>query len=864
MEFLTDKLVKEPPFGYTQGIKAETFYPALVEELCFHYDNNPLYKKFCDNKGFNPHNSNNNFPSTENAGIERLRSLSQIPPVQVSVFKELGQQLNSVPRENIKLTLQSSATSGIPSSVPLDVITSKRQAKSMVHVIGDYIGNERKPFLIMDVDPASGFRNLLGARYAAVSGYLNFASEAGYFLKIDEATQRYYFDIDGIKDFIAKLGEQSAVVFGFTYILYSEVLRPLSEQGLSFQLTTDSKIIHIGGWKKLEDEKISKEQFNDLASRVFGVKSKDVIDVYGFTEQMGLNYPDCPCGCKHTPLYSEVIVRDVITKEPLPAGQEGLLEFISPVPHSYPGNVVLTDDIGMIVDGDCEYHRGGTRFKVMGRLKKAEIRGCGDILSNKLKFAETSTTSTTTTNTTSTTTTNMSGSGAFNYYYKENTVGVSSQTVDTSTTPASITPEEKIEVIAQQLRTALTWLRKQSVDALIGLISKVATNKWCDDSFASLSISQVQGLKFLISWCNGEYLTQIANEGLRGNRHFADGFISVDDYGTRSMRATSRGLVCHWLAGNVQVLGMFVLIQSLLAKNVNLLRISSRDNGVFEALLRAFEGEIYTTAGGYTVTGDDLLKCIAVVSFPHSNKAAGQKMSLLADARIAWGGAEAVSAVSAFPSKYDCTDIILGPKLSFSVVANEELTDERKAKKLARKIAVDASVFDQTGCASSHNVFIEKNGSITPEQFAEMLGEAMAKTSIQISKGQMTPEEFAAIHSARGIYDFKGRVYGDSESVWTVLYSENLELNAPVYSRVLFVHPANSLDDVLPFITDDIQTIGLAATGYTATDFATKAAERGAVRFPNCGKMLNFESPWDGLFIMDRLVKWNTLGGPLV
>jgi hypothetical protein len=66
------------------------------------------------------------------------------------------------------------------------------------------------------------------------------------------------------------------------------------------------------------------------------------------------------------------------------------------------------------------------------------------------------------------------------------------------------------------------------------------------------------------------------------------------------------------------------------------------------------------------------------------------------------------------------------------------------------------------------------------------------------------------------------------------------------------------------FVNDDIQTIGLAAYGNKASEFATKAAERGAVRFPAPGKMLNFESPWDGMFIMDRLVKWNTLGGPLV
>ena len=239
-------------------------------------------------------------------------------------------------------------------------------------------------------------------------------------------------------------------------------------------------------------------------------------------------------------------------------------------------------------------------------------------------------------------------------------------------------------------------------------------------------------------------------------------------------------------------------------------------------------------------------------------------MSEVADIRVAWGGAEAVTSVSNYPSKYDCVDIIMGPKLSFSVVGNEYLSDERSARKLARKIAVDASVFDQTGCASAHNVFVEKGGNISPEEFAGILAEGMSKVSKQIPKGTMSAEEFAAVHSARGIYDFKGVVYGDDDSIWTVLYSETPELNKPVYSRVVFVHPVNHINDSVEFVNDDIQTIGLAAEAEKASAFATLAAEKGAVRFPVCGKMLNFESPWDGMYIMDRMVSWNTIGGPTV
>lgn len=826
MGMTADELVKRPAYEYTDDEKNRDgmFYEALMEEIRFHYANNPMYRQFCINKDFDPDSFSG--------------AVEEIPPVQVGTFKELGRELSSVPKDNIKITLQSSATSGTPSSVVLDSVTSKRQARAMVRVIGDYIGNERKPFLIMDVDPAEGFREILGARYAAVSGYLNFASEAGYFLKVGP-DRKYYFDINGIKDFVSMHDSESVVVFGFTYILYSEVLRPLTDSGVKIKLPAGSKIIHIGGWKKLESEKIEKEEFNSLAAGVFGVDASDVIDIYGFTEQMGLNYPDCPCGYKHAPLYSEVIVRDIISKKPVQDGEEGLLEFLTPVPHSYPGNAVLTDDIGVIVPGECKCGRPGRRFKVIGRLKKAEVRGCGDILSSKLDFGEM--------------TDNKAGQKSpsrFKYYYE----GCDIEDSDD--------PQVILKKLDDALRSRSDWLCDQPVDALIGLIA-MARDSWKTraDIFSD---AQSQGLQFLISWCSPENLTRIANAGLRGNRRYSDGFDVSDDSPVHLLRAVPRGLVVHFLAGNVQVLGMFVLIQSIMTKNVNLLRVSSRDNGSFEALLSAFKDLEYETPGGYRIAGNDLLKTVALVSYDRSDRKIGEKISQLADVRIAWGGRDAVSAISSYPSQYDCTDIVMGPKLSMSVVAKSAIPDDRKAKKLARKIAIDASVFDQTGCASTHNVFVENGGSISPEEFAGYLAEGMSKVAIQLKKGEMTPEEFAAVHSIRGVFDFKGKVFGDDDSVWTVLYENKAELNSPVYSRVVFVHPVDSILDAAEFVTNDIQTIGLAAETKEAAAFADKAARRGAVRFPVCGRMLNFESPWDGMFVMDRMVRWVTLGGPIV
>ena len=163
-----DQLFTEPVYSDSPQTEA-LFLKALQEELIFHYEHNDMYRQFCNRKGFDPH--------------AELNDIKQIPPVAVSVFKNLGYGLASVPKEDIKLRLQSSATSGTPSTVVVDKITSKRQAKAMVKVMQEFIGKDRKPFLVMDIDPRSEFRSLLGARFAAITGYLNFASKSGFFLK---------------------------------------------------------------------------------------------------------------------------------------------------------------------------------------------------------------------------------------------------------------------------------------------------------------------------------------------------------------------------------------------------------------------------------------------------------------------------------------------------------------------------------------------------------------------------------------------------------------------------------------------------------------------------------------------------------
>ena len=154
---------------------------------------------------------------------------------------------------------------------------------------------------------------------------------------------------------------------------------------------------------------------------------------------------------------------------------------------------------------------------------------------------------------------------------------------------------------------------------------------------------------------------------------------------------------------------------------------------------------------------------------------------------------------------------------------------------------------------------------VSPERFCEILAEAFPKTELQIPKPTVSPEQISAIHSIRGVYDFKGKVWGSENMSWSILLSgdTDCELCKPVYSRALMVHEIEHINDALDIIEDYIQTIGIEAPLDKAIEFANKATAKGVARCPQIGRMLNFEMPWDGVFLIDRLVRWNTLFGPM-
>lgn len=227
------------------------------------------------------------------------------------------------------------------------------------------------PMIIVDCPSVIKNRQSFSARGAGIMGFSIFGTKRLYALNDDMS-----LNVKEIVEFLDKYREEDIFIFGFTYIIWQHFCKELKKHNLHVDLSR-GVLIHGGGWKKLENEKVSSSQFRNELFDICGLKK--VYDYYGMAEQLGSIFIECEHGHMHCSNYSDVIIRNSKDFSVQPIGEKGMMELVSVLPTSYPGHVLLTEDEGVILgEDDCPCGRKGKYFKIIGRIKNAEIRGCSD------------------------------------------------------------------------------------------------------------------------------------------------------------------------------------------------------------------------------------------------------------------------------------------------------------------------------------------------------------------------------------------------------------------------------------------------------------------------------------------------------
>lgn len=405
---------------------------------------------------------------------------------------------------------------------------------------------------------------------------------------------------------------------------------------------------------------------------------------------------------------------------------------------------------------------------------------------------------------------------------------------------------EDLHGLIAELKSKSGYLHDLRVDELIEFFDSLGRS-WSKDPEMKRRFGSM--LNHLIEFMGAKNLTVMIDTALR-NRQALDGFVKLNNEDV-VYHAQPRGLAVHWLAGNVPVLGIFSVLESMLTKNLNLVKASSRAYEDLVVLLESFNN---VNTG--KIKGTELLQTIAVVLVDRSDAETNEMLSMNADIRIAWGGHEAIETIMNLKKRIGTEDIIYGPKYSYAVIGKECLDDY---KKLAQRLAIDVSVFDQYACSSPHTLFVEMGGNITALDFArELAGQLSLVNRTLLPKGRTEPGKVMDMLNIKSKYDMLGEVFSSEKNEWMVVYSEEDGLAEACFSRVIFVRPIKDVNRLAELNDRHKQTLGLAMGRERRFEFADKITVNGIDWCPALGQMSFFESPWDGMFGMDRMVRWVT------
>jgi len=343
------------PYSLNKTEKERILNSFLMDLSRYHYEHCLPYRKMMDSINFD---------------INRDYSYSELPFLPVRLFKMF--ELNSIPKEDIVKTMTSSGTSGqAVSRIFLDRDTSSSQTKALTKIVSSFIGSQRVPMIIIDSETIIKDRNLFSARGAGILGFSMFGSKRMYALN-----EKMELNTGELQAFLEKYKGDRIFIFGFTFMIYQHFYKELSKSGVKLDLS-NAFLIHGGGWKKLMSEAVTSEVFKASLKEVCGINH--IHDYYGMIEQTGAIYMECECGHLHAPIFSDVIIRRAHDFSIAGIGEKGIIQVLSVLPKSYPGHSLLTEDEGVLLgEDDCACGRLGKYFRIEGRLKNAEIRGCSD------------------------------------------------------------------------------------------------------------------------------------------------------------------------------------------------------------------------------------------------------------------------------------------------------------------------------------------------------------------------------------------------------------------------------------------------------------------------------------------------------
>jgi hypothetical protein len=312
----------------------------------------------------------------------------------------------------------------------------------------------------------------------------------------------------------------------------------------------------------------------------------------------------------------------------------------------------------------------------------------------------------------------------------------------------------------------------------------------------------------------------------------------------------------HIGAGNIPNPAIMSLIFGLLTRSAQFFKCASGSS----FLPRLFAHSIYEM-------DPKLGACLEVAEWRGGNAGLENALFAEADCVTATGSDETLDNIRAkLPGRVRFLGY--GHRVSFGFIAGEILYGSRTGK-IVSAAADDVVAWNQLGCLSPHVIYVQSGGEVSPENFAELLADELARRETSEPRGDISAEDSAGIASRRSIYEVRAahspastrHWRSEGSTAWTVIFEADPRFQISCLNRFIYVKPVPDLRALLESadaIRGKVSTVGIAALEESVPEQAAQLARWGVTRICPLGQMQNPPLTWrhDGRPPLGDLVTW--------
>ena len=323
----------------------------------------------------------------------------------------------------------------------------------------------------------------------------------------------------------------------------------------------------------------------------------------------------------------------------------------------------------------------------------------------------------------------------------------------------------------------------------------------------------------------------------------------------RSELIVPGGLAFHIAPSNVDTIFLYSWALSLLAGNLNIVRISQSQNEQLDLLLSLVR-KVLINKKWLPISERNI-----VISYP-KNDNINIFISSLSDLRILWGGDETVINIRQLPSKPTTKDIAFADKFSYSIINASgyiKIASQERIQ-IAKHFYNDSYWFNQMACSSPRFVIFsgtKRNCENAGKLFWDNLGKELKRRNQKVTI-DVAMEKLVYMYETMSKTNSE-LILNNGNDKPVVLRVEKNEINNLREScggGFFFECFVNNLDEFIKLVGSNDQTLTYFGFSKNALkNFISKVNGKGINRIVPIGQALNFSSTWDGYSLLNEFTK---------